>query len=250
MQPSTHTSPRLLPAAMSPELTFSWRGRGAALRLAPAALLLALGACTARDAPEPPAPADSDTLATAPARPDTLTMAMDGQLAQRPAAPIRIEGACPFECCTYGPWTTTEPTAVYAQPDDTTAAPAFTVPAETALDASTGHVLLTRLGRAVARDSVTLYLGYEDTRSAAPGDSLLVLDYVGEGAYRAWHDGGVVQLDGLAAFAVPGEDGPALERLSEPEQQWWARVQTPDGRAGWLWMDRTPSVQGADACGG
>ena len=191
-----------------------------------------------------PTPAEST-----PPTPDTLTLPADGQLPRRPDAPLRIEGACPFECCTYGTWTTSEPTAVYAQPDDTTAAPAFTVPAGTALDASTGHVLLTRLGRTVARDSVTLYLGYEDTRTAAPGDTLLLLDYVGEGAYQAWFDGQIYQVDGSAAFAGPGSAEPALGPITEPESQWWARVRAPDGRAGWLWMDQTPSVRGADACG-
>lgn len=221
-----------------------------------AALLLLSASCTTPESPEVPAATDGDTLAAAPvtpdmpASPDTLTMPSDGQLAERPTAPLRVEGACPFECCTYGTWTTTAPTDVYAQPDDTTAAPAFSVPAETALNAPTGHVLITRFGRAVARDSVTLYLGYEETRTAAPGDSLLLLDYVGEGAYRAWYDGVVYQVDGSAAFAVPGEDGPALDLFAEPERQWWAQVRTPDERTGWLWMDRTPSVRGADACGG
>lgn len=214
-------------------------------------LLLSLSACEVQNAPDTPS-VDRDTLAAAPAPtvPDTLTLSADEQMARRPAAPLRIEGACPFECCTYGTWTTTAQTSVYALPDDTTAAPAFTVPAETTLDVATGHVLLTRLGRAVARDSVTLYLNYDDTRTISPGDTLLLLDYVGEGASRAWYDGGVYQTDVSASFAVPGADGPALETLVEPERQWWARARTPEGRAGWLWMDRTPTVLGADACGG
>lgn len=214
-------------------------------------LALALSACTVQDTPD--IPPDVDTLAAEPVAPpamDTPTLPADGALAERPTAPLRIEGACPFECCTYGTWTTTESTAVYAQSDDTTAAPSFNVTAETALTASTGHVLLTRLGRAVARDSVALYLNADVAYTASPGDTLLLLDYVGEGAYRTWADGRVLQVDASAALAVPGSDGPALETLSEPVRQWWAQVRTPDGRAGWLWMDRTPSVQGADACGG
>src|SRR5687768_8100823 len=48
---------------------------------------------------------------------DTLVMQAGGALAQRPVAPLRIEGACPFECCTYGDWTTTAETTVYKEPD-------------------------------------------------------------------------------------------------------------------------------------
>lgn len=35
-----------------------------------------------------------------------------------------------------------------------------------------------------------------------------------------------------------------------PASQWWARATAPDGTSGWLWMERTPTVRGADALSG
>lgn len=213
--------------------------------------LFLLSACTAPDAPEPPATDTlaTDTLAADPAASDTLTMAADGRLTERPTAPLRVEGACPFECCTYGTWTTSAQTSLYVQPGDTTAAPAFSVPADTELDAATGHVLVTRLDATALRDSATLYLDYDETRTAAPGDSVVVLDYVGEGTYRVWYDGAVYQADGAAVLPPTDEAGATHLDSGAAHRQWWVRAEGPDGRTGWLWMDRTPPVEGADACG-
>ena len=211
------------------------------------AALLFLAACGAPDAPERPAPPPTDSLAAAP---DTLTLAVGDQLAERPTAPLRIEGACPFECCTYGSWTTTDETALYAAPGDTAAAPAFSVPAGTGLTVATGHVLLTRLDALSLPDSTTLFLDADETRTAAPGDSVILLDYVGEGTYRVWYDGGIYQADGAAV--LPPSDEPTVTHADpgETHRQWWARAETGEGQAGWLWMDRTPPVEGADACAG
>ena len=86
---------------------------------------------------------------------DTIVMEDGGPLSRRPEAPLRIDGACPFECCTYGMWTTTEPTTVYERPEGS--AVSWIVPAETRLEASSGFVLLTDIGVAVARDTVRIY---------------------------------------------------------------------------------------------
>ncbi len=218
----------------------------------PLALLIVLAACGPDPAPAP-APPEAGPPASpgpvAPAAPDTLTITGDDRdLAERPQAPVRVEGACPFEGCRYGTWTTTAETTVYRAAGDTTSA-AFTVPAGTALEASDGFVLLTRLGVAVARRPTEVFLTFEETRPLAQGDTLLILDYEGEGSWRVWADG---QIGFSGAGSDPGPPGQeaALGRAVEPVSQWWARVAAPDGRPGWLWMDRTPSVTGADALAG
>ncbi|MGH7567290.1 MAG: hypothetical protein ACREK2_10715, partial [Gemmatimonadota bacterium] len=180
-----------------------------------------------------------------PAPEDTLVMQVGGPLSRRPQAPLRIEGACPFECCTYGTWTTTATTTVYEQPDESAAS--FTVPAGAALEASSGYVLLTRIGVAVAQDTVRVFDESGQSRLMAAGETLLVLDDVGEGYRRVWHAGAIYQTDAASGVDV-GPGAPAAELVVEPERQWWVRVRTEDGRTGWLWMDRTPQMEGADAC--
>lgn len=204
---------------------------------------LALVAC-GTEAPGPAPPTPSGGVAEAPAPPpDTFSITTDTHvLAKRPAAPLRVEGACPFEGCVYGTWTTSDVTTVYTRSADSTSA-AFTVPAGTALEAPGGFVLVTRVGVSVAAQPTELFFSFEESAPLAAGDTVLVLDYEGEGSYRVWHGGRV---------GFSGASGPdaAYRQVTAPEQEWWARVTVPDGRAGWLWMDRTPGVRGADALGG
>ena len=217
------------------------------MRPALLALAVALAACASDPAPAD-APADPVADApAAPAGPDTLSIAAaDSALAARPEAPLRVEGACPFEGCSYGTWTTTAETTVYAGPS--AGASSVSVPAGTVLNADRGFVLLTRLGVTVADRATDLYLGSGDTAPLAAGDTLLVMDSEGEGSFRAW-SGGRLGFTGVDGFYAPEGQSPPLREVSPPEAQWWAHVTMDDGREGWLWMDETPPVDGADAFG-
>lgn len=210
------------------------------------AFCAAVAGCASQDdapPPSPPPPAARPAAPAPPVRPvapDTFALGVDAEQSSRPVAPVRIDGACPFECCQYGTWTTSAPTRLFASAGDTTRV-VTTVPAGTVLAVPTGHVLLTRLGRVVPREPVTLYRAFESPQTAAAGDTLLVLQTVGEGAYRVWYRGRLYEAEGAMLMA----SGPGALATS----QWWAQATGPDGRTGWLWMDRTPPVRGADACG-
>ena len=219
------------------------------MRVLTVAAILALAACADAPDSDTAAPADARPAveAGAPVGPDTLRISAEADtLARRPAAPVRVDGACPFEGCAYGTWTTTAETTVYASPS--AAAESFTVPAETVLNADTGFVLLTALGVAVAERDTEMYLSFEDTIPLAAGDTLLVMEPEGEGSSRAW-SGGRVGFTGVDRFAAPPGETPPLRQVSESEYEWWAHVTMDDGREGWLWMDETPTVEGADALG-
>jgi hypothetical protein len=210
-------------------------------------LLVALAACQAPEPDGNPPAADTaaaDTTA-ARARPAPVAPPPSG-----PSLPYVAEGACPFECCTYGTWTTTAPLPVRAQPDGT-AALVFTMAPGTAFEADSGNVYVTRPGLVVADASFALDGG----PTVAPGDTLYVLDDVGEGYVNAWYRGTVYAVSGeFWNWGSPPDAyqrGPFAARLLRPaEARWWAHVRA-DGREGWVDMDAAEggTITGVDACG-
>lgn len=181
---------------------------------------------------------------------DTLVVADSGAVpvALDTSGPVRVEGACPFECCVYTTWTTTGETTVFAEADNIHS-PSFTVPADTELEADGGHVTVRRVGRVLVEAEVDpdRFWGLD---VAAPGDTLIVLDYMGEGMFHFWHRGDV--HEGMLPGAPDAWTEPQTEDLvwlEQPVTEWWAHVILADGREGWLWMEHTPQVYGADACG-
>jgi hypothetical protein len=167
-------------------------------------------------------------------------------LVARPVAPVVRKNVCPFECCVYREWTAIGEISVYATEGDTTAV-AFTMSDGQSFTAIEGNVHLERLGLVAVHRTVTdtVY----DTYHFEPGDSILVLDYVGEGFFTAWLDGQLEVTEAFWWFLDPEEDGdPAWTVVAEPDPHWWVRVQTKDDRNGWIYMNEA-RVTNADACG-
>lgn len=190
--------------------------------------IAAITGCADRPAPEA-TPSEEVAQASAPAG---------------PAVPYRVEGACPFECCMYGEWTATRPLTAYAEAGDTTGV-AFTIEPGATFSADTGYVAVIQTGLVVTSRPVEVYRSFESSRSVGAGDTLYLLDYVGEGVYNAWLADSVYQIEA----AMPGD--PAYRTLRDPEQTWWAHAVLADGRAGWLWMDENEdgAISGYDGCG-
>lgn len=198
--------------------------------LVPLGLLLLAG-CSERSAETPTVPQDE-------------TDVVPKRSVAGPELPYLIDGACPFECCTYGSWTAERALTAYSTPGDTTGV-AFTIEAGTSFEADSGYVAVTQAGLAIVDQPMQVWRGAEDSRAVAPGDTLYLLDYVGEGIYNAWLADSLYQIE-PAVSSVPD-----YRTLREPEQTWWVHTVLPDGRAGWLWMDqnRNGAVGGYDACG-
>lgn len=149
------------------------------------------------------------------------------------------DGACPFECCTYGgDWALRKPFALRGAADPY-AATLRELPRGVRLAALTGRTR-TRPGR------------FQFTRSSPPfreGERVDVYDYLGEGIYRVWNGGAMTQADlGLSPYGASREG--ALGRMEvDPRQTWWVNVRLPDGAEGWIEVHDPAGVSGADACG-
>lgn len=171
---------------------------------------------------------------------DTLNLAALPSTVPRPRAPLVLAGSCPGECCVYGDWLTSDITQVYRRANDTTGV-AFTLPPRTPLTAARGYVGVDTLGAAVLEADVPMYLANGDPQTIPGGDTVILIGYQGEGFYHAWHDGRVGE------FSPFDSEGEAVF-LRELVADWWVEITSASGD-GWLWMERTPPVWGADGCG-
>ena len=166
-------------------------------------------------------------------------------LTARPRAPWVAHGVCPFECCHYGDWRVESALALRDEPSRTASVAGRLAPGADVVGDS-GMVRVDTVGIVVVTGRVT------DDGSGldfAPGDSLLLLDYQGEGFYRAWlrgHSFGVSQF-----WDSTGTSGGRLVRA--PSARWWAHLTTLQGADtvhGWLDMsDDSVRVSGTDSCG-
>lgn len=168
---------------------------------------------------------------------------------------MRLEGVCPFECCTYGEWVTTEESRVYESALDKRRV-LERLPPGTRFHGLDGFIQLERPGSAQAAKPVRLQSAETGVKAGIipQGAQVVVLDGLGEGFWRIWYKGQVHQLqiaDPASAKERWFQEDPeaGLVLIQAPLGAWWARVRLPDGREGWLDMDDTPSLEQVDSCG-
>lgn len=220
-----------------------------------AAISLVAVACAGEDSRRAPAatvadstaPPDSTTRADSTSlAPDTAAGASNGDVVasfrQRvPRDLLLRRGACPFECCIYRDWKATGEIPVVAD-ERGAAPPVFTIGAGETFRADSGNVHVTSIALVPVADSV----GDPPYWSFGPGDTVVVLDYIGEGFYNVWHDGRVVEVPTFwSDRPITAGDGSIGEHATE----WWVHITMPDGRTGWMRADTAPQITGADACG-
>jgi hypothetical protein len=128
------------------------------------------------------------------------------------------------------------------------------------VQADSGHVRLDKVGLVyVHRD----FQDPDDGGQYQKGDTLLVLDNIGEGFSHIWVRGERRKLmlsSVLSSYGPPvGSDTAAMVEVLPASAQWWAHVTLPlrvtkDGnrqvRRGWVHMSSDVEVRGADACAG
>lgn len=160
--------------------------------------------------------------------------------------PYVDEGACPFECCTYGNWVARESTILYARPDTQALQVGMLEAGDTVL-AETGHTASTP-APFVLRAAIR-----QQNREFAAGDTLWVLSYQGEGYFKVRYEDQVIADFELGFSPYGGSRGTRCENCTigqlerELESVWWARIRLADGTFGWT--NRPFDFDGNDACG-
>jgi hypothetical protein len=181
----------------------------------------------------------TETAQGVPIDPDSAAVARYRALL--PDTVLARANACPFECCVYGDWVAGTTIPMHAAPRATGAA-AFTLAAGDSMRADSGVVYVTSVALVVVEDTVSY--GPDHAR-LAPGDTLVLLDPIGEGYWTAWRRGEILQ-EVPPFFESWMPEGARGKMIGTPAREWWVRA-TADGRTGWFTPDRY-RVTGADAC--
>lgn len=206
-----------------------------------AALALPLLACGRTADRQAATERAADTAATAPG-PSTPAPGTGGSAGGIPAEVLVRRNACPFECCVYRDWTAETAIPVVSTPRSA-AAPAFTIPKGQTFRADSGNLYVTGIARIAVTDTVPLGQGRPPL---LPGDTIVLLDHVGEGYWNVFHRGAVLrEVPGFWDSEAPNTSGIRLGRYAK---QWWVHVTAPDRRQGWFRADTTYRFKGADRC--
>ena len=138
-------------------------------------------------------------------------------------------GACPFECCTYGSWRVKEPITIRERRDRSAVA-LDVIPAGSRVDALTGVVVTTKVGRGeIPADNACLSVW--GGRAGLPVE---VLHYQGEGYW-------LVRLGSSTGDCE-------LRPTVSPVTEWWIRVLSPSGVIGWTDDVERFEGESLDAC--
>ncbi len=167
-----------------------------------------------------------------------------------PPTPYEDAGACPFEGCTYRAWRANAAVPIRSDRRKT-AKVAFTVAPREWVTALTGIVVTVKAGRAEFREPTTM-TSASGTIQIAPGQTLYLLTYQGEGYTKAWFNGRLyVSVDtasffnGVCTFSPGRCTGTIVEKsLTE----WWVKIRSRSGKIGWT--DQPEKFDNKDMYGG
>ena len=134
------------------------------------------------------------------------------------------KGACPFECCTYREWVARTYVTLLDSPNGKKVVGQINK-GERVL-ALTGEVHSVPV-RVIAQQD------YPEAKIKA-GDTVYILHYEGEGFWKAWHDGTVVDVEDLSD-------------AGKQKITWWVKLKTRSGAIGWAIEHHNFGNQ--DACG-
>ncbi len=144
---------------------------------------------------------------------------------QKPPSIHIDKGACPFECCTYREWVARTEVTLLDGPNRKRVVGRIKK-GESVL-ALTGEVHSIPLRVVADRD-------YPDAGVKA-GDTIYLLHYMGEGFWKVWHAGKLVEI------------GDFPDKSVKPKTTWWVKLKTSSGAIGWTVEHH--NFENEDACG-
>lgn len=150
------------------------------------------------------------------------------------------EGACPFECCGYGTWWAGSTVPVHAEPRPD-APVVHALQRGDTVHAETGQVQLVPTPLVWTAEHTTAEGG-----TYSPGDTLYLLESLGESRYHVWRDSLIFMEELSFLDSYPKPPVPPAHLVGERQTRWWARIRTADGIEGWV---EGHLMEGSDGCG-
>jgi len=167
-----------------------------------------------------------------------------------PPMPYEDLGACPFEGCVYRQWTANRVVAIRVE-RRTGARVAFRLKKGEKVTAVNGMVVTTRPGRVEFGQPQDIETADGRIR-VAPGQTLYLLTYEGEGYTKAWFNGRLYRsvdtqhfYNGVCDFNPGRCTGKIVEK---GQVEWWVQIRNATGRVGWT--DEPEAFEGKNAIGG
>jgi hypothetical protein len=147
-----------------------------------------------------------------------------------PSLPYYDYGACPFECCTYGPWSAKAETVLHKEHNDSSPTVAV-VKAGEDVQGLTGVVITTEAGEVNILKKIAFSVENSlEEILLLPGDVIFPLRYVGEG-YDKYYFAGFMLVGRTNINSVGKSDNWQVIHL--PKWVWWAKISRQNGEIGW-----------------
>ena len=173
--------------------------------------------------------------------------------AKRPPEAYVAKDACPFECCTFGEWSVEAEVELLKAPAGASLGRKLKVGDK--VEGLTGEVHLRPRPMLVvhAFEAYRQNGDYDETVQIPAGGLIFELDSIGEGFFKFWHEGQIVEASGGGylenrCLASDGECwGVYLDPAGTPiSDVWWVKVRLSDGTEAWALSDGFGNM---DGCG-
>jgi hypothetical protein len=141
--------------------------------------------------------------------------------------------------CNYGEWQANDPVPVFAAEKDT-ARITFQLERGEMFEGQPGYHHVLRPAVVIVFDTLRDYQHW-----FLPGDTLYLLQYVGELAYRVQHKDSVTEVHQF--WAPQRLNGPKGALVQAGVEEWWVPIRTADARSGWIRPRNRALVRGPNA---